>query len=79
VFTREDKVTIYGSKGKIEFSILTNIITLSNEDGKSELFIEHPENVQFNHVQAIKEQLLGNTPHPSNGKTASRLGGSNYS
>ncbi|WP_339921499.1 Gfo/Idh/MocA family oxidoreductase [uncultured Flavobacterium sp.] len=71
-FTREDKVTIYGSTGKIEFSIFDeHPITLSNKDGKSELFIEHPENVQFHHVQAIKEQLLGNTPHPSNGKTAS--------
>ncbi|MEZ7499611.1 Gfo/Idh/MocA family oxidoreductase [Flavobacterium sp. Arc3] len=70
-FTREDKVSIYGSKGKIEFSIFNdeNII-LSNEDGKTSLFIAHPENVQFYHVKAMKEQLSENTMHPSNGKTA---------
>ncbi|MCW2118290.1 Gfo/Idh/MocA family protein [Flavobacterium sp. 7A] len=68
--TREDVVQIIGSKGKIEFSIFEeNPIKLTNEKGKTEQFINHPENVQFNHVQNIREHLLGNKTHPSTGKT----------
>ena len=69
--TREDKVVIYGSQGTIEFSIFDeNPVILSNENGVVPLFIEHPENVQLNHVQDMREQLLGSGTHPSNGKTA---------
>ena len=69
---REDSVEIAGSKGKITFSIFENDpIILSNEEGELELFIEHPENVQLHHVERIREQLLGNSEHPSNGLTAS--------
>ena len=32
-------------------------------------FIEHPENVQLYHLQQMREQLLGNHIHPSNGLT----------
>lgn len=69
---REDIVEIAGSEGKITFSIFENDpILLSNEEGETELFIEHPENVQLHHVERIREQLLGNSLHPSNGLTAS--------
>ncbi|TRX30041.1 Gfo/Idh/MocA family oxidoreductase [Flavobacterium franklandianum] len=69
---REDIVEIAGSKGKITFSIFENDpIVLYNEDGETELFIEHPENVQLHHVERIREHLLGNSTHPSNGLTAS--------
>jgi hypothetical protein len=37
------------------------------------LFIAHTKNIQFNHVQELKEQLLGNTTHPSDGKTATHI------
>lgn len=68
---REDKVTIYGSKGKIEFSVFgEEPIILSNEEGDTQLFIEHPANIQYYHVQAIREHLLGNSTHPSSGKSA---------
>jgi len=68
---REDIVEISGSKGKISFSIFENdMIILSNEDGETELFIEHPENVQLHHVERIREHLWGNSTHPSNGFTA---------
>lgn len=68
---REDKVIIYGSKGTIEFSVFDeNPIVLTNENGTESLLIEHPENVQLHHVEAMKEQLLGNGTHPSGGKTA---------
>jgi 1,5-anhydro-D-fructose reductase (1,5-anhydro-D-mannitol-forming) len=63
---REDIVEIAGSKGKITFSIFENDpIVLSNEEGETELFIEHPENVQLHHVERIREHLLGNSQHHS--------------
>lgn len=63
---REDFVEIAGSKGKITFSIFENDpIVLSNEEGETELFIEHPENVQLHHVERIREHLLDNRKHPS--------------
>ncbi|WP_418264326.1 Gfo/Idh/MocA family protein [Flavobacterium faecale] len=67
---REDIVQIRGSKGKIEFAIFEeNPIVLVNDKGKTEQFINHPENVQFFHVQNMREHLLGNTIHPSTGKS----------
>ena len=69
---REDSVEINGNKGKITFSIFENDpIILSNDEGETSLFIEHPENVQLHHVERIRDHLLGNSIHPSNGLTAS--------
>lgn len=71
-YEREDKVEIFGSKGKITFSVFENEpIVLMNADGKTELHIENPENIQLYHVKRIREQLLGQSIHPSNGLTAS--------
>ena len=68
---REDIVEIAGSEGKITFSIFENDpIVLSNEEGETELFIEHPENVQLHHVERIREHLLGNSIHPSANSSA---------
>ena len=68
---REDIVEIDGTKGKIRFSIFENdSIFLSNEEGETELFIEHPENVQLPHVERIREHLLDISKHPSNGWNA---------
>ncbi|QLG45644.1 Gfo/Idh/MocA family protein [Costertonia aggregata] len=68
---REDKVEIYGSHGKITFSVFgEEDIVLENGKGKQSLFIENPENVQLYHTKNIKEHLLGNQTHPSTGKTA---------
>jgi len=67
----EDTVTIYGSKGKITFSIFEeNDIVLETEKGKTELFIAHPENVQLFHVKKIQEHLAGISTHPSTGLSA---------
>ena len=69
---REDIVEIAGSKDKITFSVFENDpILLSTEEGETSLFIENPENVQLYHVERIREHLLGNSTHPSNGLTAS--------
>ena len=63
---REDSVEITGSKGKISFSVFENDpIVLSNEEGETALYIEHPENVQLHHVDRIREHLMGNRKHPS--------------
>ena len=68
---REDSVEILGSKGKISFSVFENYpLSLSNEQGEIKLSIENPENIQLDHVRQIREQLLGNSEHPSNGLTA---------
>lgn len=68
---RNDVVTITGNKGKIIFSIFDeNPIELYNQSGNTALNIPHPENVQLFHVQNIKEHLLGNSNHPSTGKSA---------
>jgi predicted dehydrogenase len=67
---REDKVEIYGSKGKITFSVFENDpLILTNDMEQKILNIEHPENIQLYHAQLIKEHLLGNTTHPSTGIT----------
>jgi len=67
----EDIVTIYGSKGKITFSLFEeNTIVLETEKGKTALFIAHPENVQLFHVQKMKEHLFGESTHPSLGESA---------
>jgi hypothetical protein len=69
--TREDFVTIYGSLER-SFSVFeeTNI-KLNEGDLVTDLFIPHPENVQFYHVQNIRDHLAGKVTHPSNGLTAS--------
>lgn len=70
-FEREDVVEIYGSKGKITFSVFENDpLILKTSEGESKHIIEHPENIQLHHVERIREDLLGNEKHPSNGFTA---------
>jgi 1,5-anhydro-D-fructose reductase (1,5-anhydro-D-mannitol-forming) len=72
-YTREDLVEIYGSKGKITFSVFENEpLLLRNDEGETRLFIEHPENIQLHHVQQMRESLTSDHKHPSNGKTATR-------
>jgi predicted dehydrogenase len=68
---REDKVEIYGSKGKITFSVFDeNPIELISETEHKTLVIEHPENIQFYHVQNMRDFLFDGATHPSKGKSA---------
>ncbi|MGI9551574.1 MAG: gfo/Idh/MocA family oxidoreductase, partial [Aurantibacter sp.] len=68
---KEDLVEIYGSEGKITFSIFgEDDIVLDNKKGPQKQFIEHPRHVQQFHVENLKEHLLGEKKHPSTGKTA---------
>ena len=69
--TREDNVEIFGSTGKITFSVFNDEpLLLLNEKGKTERFIENPENIQLYHVENMRNHLLGITTHPSSGLTA---------
>lgn len=69
--SREDHVEIYGSKGKICFSVFDeNPITLKSDSENKSLIIEHPKNVQFFHVENMRDHLFGKIEHPSLGKSA---------
>lgn len=67
-----DKVTIYGSDGKMEFSIFhENAIVLESVTKNEELFIENPSHIQINHVEGMRDMLINKIfQHPSTGKTA---------
>ncbi|MGI9531457.1 Gfo/Idh/MocA family protein [Lutimonas sp.] len=71
-FKKEDKVTITGSKGRIEFSIFENDpLVLETDAGRDTWNIEHPTHVQLHHVQFMRDQLFNKDfIHPSTGKTA---------
>lgn len=68
---RTDRVVIYGSQGRIEFSVFENEpVQLFSAELQLSLDIAHPENIQFYHIQAMVQDLLHGTGHPSTGKTA---------
>lgn len=71
-FKKEDKVTITGSKGRIEFSIFENDpLVLETDAGRDTLSIEHPTHVHLHHVEFMRDQLFNKDfIHPSTGKTA---------
>lgn len=65
-----EKAEIYGSKGKITFSLFEeNPIYLETDDESIELVIEHPENIQYFHVQDMIKHINGDIIHPSLGLT----------
>lgn len=68
---REDRVEIYGDKGKITFSVFDEApIVLENGEEKTEMEIENPKHIQFNHVQNMRSHLMGDLIHPSSGESA---------
>lgn len=68
---REDKVEIYGSKGKIEFAVFTDQpIVLNSNSEVQNVFIENPENIQLYHVKNMRSQLFEHIAHPSTGHSA---------
>ncbi|MFB9058234.1 Gfo/Idh/MocA family protein [Mariniflexile ostreae] len=68
---REDQVEIYGSKGKIRFSVFDEApIELETEGQKESVVIENPKHIQQFHVQNMKAHLSKRIVHPSTGKTA---------
>ncbi|GAA5038580.1 oxidoreductase [Marivirga lumbricoides] len=65
----EDRVEIYGSKGKIQFAVFEEVpVILDGENKQEELFIEHPKSVQLHHVENMKKHLVNKGfIHPSSG------------
>jgi hypothetical protein len=60
-------------KVKLNFLFFDEVpIILSMKRNNETVYRTYQEHT-FNHVQAIKEQLLGNTTHPSDGKTATHI------
>lgn len=71
---RVDEVQIYGSSGKITFSVFDEKPIVLEHNGKTEsLFIGHPENIQLHHVQNMKKHLFNESVHPSTGETAAHV------
>lgn len=69
--SNEDRVEIYGTKGKISFSVFHDEpIVLQNKEENKVLEIAHPQHVQQPHVQKMKADLSEEVEHPSTGKTA---------
>ncbi|WP_345741952.1 Gfo/Idh/MocA family protein [Seonamhaeicola maritimus] len=64
-----DEVTIFGSKGKIEFPIFhDNPLILRSESKNESIFIENPNHIQQYHVEGMRDELiLKNYKHPSTG------------
>lgn len=67
-----DEVIIYGSKGRIKFSIFhENPIVLESDSKNETLFIEHPKHIQIHHVEGMRDMLINkNYVHPSLGESA---------
>lgn len=67
-----DKVIIYGSKGRIKFSVFhENPIVLICDDVRKEVFIENPKHIQYPHVENMKFYFDDESKlHPSTGETA---------
>jgi predicted dehydrogenase len=68
----EDRVEIFGSKGRLQFSVFDEKpLILDSNITQREIFIDHPKTVQIHHVENMKKQLLdGNYEHPSTGLSA---------
>ncbi|GEN52626.1 Gfo/Idh/MocA family protein [Halobacillus faecis] len=72
-YKKEDDNRIVGTKGEIQFSTFDDKpILLSSESGEGSYDVEHPEHIQYHHIQTIVHELLGEGMCPSTGKTALR-------
>ena len=74
-FKTEDRVELFGSEGKIIFSIFDNTpLRLETVTGVQELSIENPKNIQLHHVQNMRKHLFeDNYLHPSTGESATHV------
>ena len=71
----EDRVEVFGSEGKIQFSVFeNNPLLLEKGSELQEVFIENPKTIQLPHVQNMKKQLFEeNYEHPSTGRSAAHV------
>ncbi len=65
-----DKIVIYGSKGELTFSMFEHEpVEISSAEMNEKFDVDHPENIQYYHVRNMRDHLLGNSSHPSTGKS----------
>ena len=70
-FSREDKVEIIGSEGKISFSVFDEQpVVVANKEEQTEYAIENPKHIQYFHVLNMKKDLESVIEHPSTGVSA---------
>ena len=71
-YTNTEQVQIFGSNGKITFSVFEEQpLVIETKEQKEKIFIENPKHIQLYHVQNMRDHLLFDTvKHPSCGKTA---------
>ena len=70
-YSRQDKVTIYGSEGEMSFAVFEERpITLINAKQQQDIAVENPVNIQIHHVQNMQSALATNSLHPSTGNSA---------
>lgn len=71
---REDRLEIYGEKGKITCSVFDEApVQLEMGSQTESLYIENPNPIQEYHVLNMYKQLAEGIPHPSTGATATHV------
>jgi predicted dehydrogenase len=71
--TREDRVEIQGSRGKLAFATFENApIRWSSAAGEREFAIPHPAHIQQPLIQSIVDELNGEGRCPSTGESGAR-------
>ncbi|TQV85850.1 Gfo/Idh/MocA family protein [Aliikangiella coralliicola] len=71
---KNDTVTIYGSDGIINFSIFNEAeVQLQSKNGQQSFIIEHPDNIQYYHIDNMIQHIGGQATHPSTGEQAMKV------
>ena len=71
--SREDRMEIIGSQGKISFSgFFSTVVRVETADGVEEYDLPHPEHVAQPLIQTIVDELLGRGQCPTTGVSAAR-------
>jgi len=66
-----DRLVIHGSSGRIECAVFADEpVVLVNAEGQQQLHITHPEHIQQPHIQAMMQDILTGSGHPSTGRNA---------
>ncbi|WP_288131991.1 Gfo/Idh/MocA family oxidoreductase [Microbulbifer sp.] len=69
-----DEVVIHGSEGAIRFSVFDQQPLILDATAGSEMVeIDHPENIQYFHIENMIQHLKGGRRHPSLGTDACRV------
>ncbi|WP_370632718.1 Gfo/Idh/MocA family protein [Halobacillus sp. Nhm2S1] len=72
-YKKEDDNRIVGTEGEIQFSTFDDKpIILSTDSAEESFYVEHPEHIQYSHIQTVVNELLGRGMCPSTGMTALR-------